>query len=365
MRSTIINACLLTDGKKFDNASVTIDGGVIEKVDPLNRCGICDEVIDAKNLYLSSGMVDIHTHGNLDTDFNNQKDLDSLRNYYIENGTLTVIPTLMTAKLRVIDDLLTKLSSCVLSDDVFTKVHLEGPFLSVKNVGAQAVEDLAIVDDNALKTLSKHLDVIQRITFAPDVVGAEKLIDFCLSNNIVMSMGHDDSVDVQIDYPYSKGAKLITHLYCRTSFVRRLSNNVKYLGLTEYALSKDDISCELIADRRHIPDKLFDFVLKIKGYDNICLVSDSIRTIDNNVYIDDGVALINGTHTYAGSVTPIFKMVENIVKHNDVPIEKAIKMATSNPAVACNLKLVGSVKKGYRAKMILFDKDFNIVKRFL
>lgn len=358
---TIINATLLTDGRRYENASVSYDNGIITDVDLSEKSKFTGEIIDARGNYLSYGMVDIHTHGNLDTDFNNLKDVKRLCSYYISNGTLAVMPTTMTASVDTLDALLTKLTPIVADNPLLMGVHMEGPFLSLKNAGAQSRENLAIVDEKALNMLNKHLDIVKRITFAPDVVGAEKLVDYCNAHNIRLSMGHDDSIDDEIDVAYNKGVRSVTHLYCCSSFVRRRDNNVKHLGLAEYAMSKHDIVGEIIADGHHIPDRLFDYIYSVKGEDGICLISDSIRTVDYGVHIEDNVAIIDGTNTYAGSVTPVFKMVEHIVENNNVPLETAVKMATFNPSRLAKLQGIGSVRKGYLARMIIFDKDFNIL----
>lgn len=364
---TIKNAVLLTDGRRLENAAVRVRGGRIayagpeEDLPPLpSRSG--EEILDAEGDFLSYGMVDAHTHGNLDTDFNNLFDMDRLSRHYVENGTLVVLPTLMTAPIPVLDGLLDRLEGILRENKLFAGVHLEGPFLSVRGAGAQNPEDIVPVTEEALRVLERHAGIIRRITFAPDVRGADALLAFCGKHGIRPSMGHDDSIDDEIDRAAEGGALSVTHLYCRTSFARRRDDAVKHLGLTECALSDGRLVCELIADGRHVPDRLMDFVFRVKGEDGICLVSDSVRTENCGVHVENGVAMIDGKNVYAGSVTPVFGMVRHIVRNNGIPIEKAVKMATRNPAKLAGLEGMGSVREGFEARLILFDGDFNIRK---
>lgn len=58
-----------------------------------------------------------------------------------------------------------------------------------------------------------------------------------------------------------------------------------------------------------------------------------------------------------GRVTSLFDQVKDAVKEDGVPLEKALKVITSNPAELLKLKNKGRILKGYDADLVLLDKD--------
>ena len=115
-------------------------------------------------------------------------------------------------------------------------------------------------------------------------------------------------------------------------------------------------------------------IYKLKGADKICLVSDSlsIAGMPNGEYyigsgdskqkieIDDGVAVIKELNTYAGSITPISKMVAQLYKAG-INKEDAIKMATKTPATLMGLDNIGDIKVGNLADLNILDRDLNVI----
>lgn len=58
------------------------------------------------------------------------------------------------------------------------------------------------------------------------------------------------------------------------------------------------------------------------------------------------------------------KGVGNVVSWG-VPVEKALAMATCNPARIYGFKDIGSIKKGHLGNIAVFDDDFNAVAVFV
>lgn len=58
-----------------------------------------------------------------------------------------------------------------------------------------------------------------------------------------------------------------------------------------------------------------------------------------------------------GRVTSLFDQVKDAVKEDGVPLEKALKVITSNPAELLKLRNKGRILKGYDADLVLLDKD--------
>ena len=129
----------------------------------------------------------------------------------------------------------------------------------------------------------------------------------------------------------------------------------RYPGLIEAGYLYDDLTVEIIADGKHLPDTLLQLVYKSKGVHRTVLVTDAMRgagqtegktilgSLENGqeCFIEDGVAKLPDRTAFAGSVATADRLVRNMVACG-VSLPDAIKMITVNPLRMMNLTL----KKG-------------------
>ena len=175
--------------------------------------------------------------------------------------------------------------------DTTPGVHLEGPYFSKKQCGAQNTD--FITAPNPKKNIRIFFKCTEHI-FAVGVTHPNWMTAaFCkalISNEIIPSAGHSDAVGSDIDLAYRCGLRLITHLYSCTSTITRL-NGYRRIGIIESAFLHDDISVELIADGAHLPDQLLQMTLKIKGREHIALITDALSVTGSS----DKMGILNGT----------------------------------------------------------------------
>jgi len=139
------------------------------------------------------------------------------------------------------------------------------------------------------------------------------------------------------------------------------------------------MTLDLIGDGRHIPKELMQAVLKIKGVDNVILITDAMRAAGTDVkesflgsksegspvIIEDGVAKLPDRSFYAGSITTADRMIKNAILNYDIPVCDAVRMLTLSPAKKFRLDgKKGYIKEGYDADIVVMDKDFDIVNVF-
>ena len=84
----------------------------------------------------------------------------------------------------------------------------------------------------------------------------------------------------------------------------------------------------------------------------------SSEVAGNKVVIKGGVA-VNEFGVIAGSTLTMFKALTNLMKFCDVPLNKAIKYATVNPATMIGAYGVGKIALGYRADFITINDTKN------
>ncbi|MCX4361985.1 MAG: N-acetylglucosamine-6-phosphate deacetylase [Clostridia bacterium] len=366
---TVTNAKVYTQGK-FQNANVIIKDGIITDIGEKKE-GI---IFDAKGKICAAGYIDVHTHGGWGKDCMEPSfdAIDTICRYHLYTGTTSFAPTTMTAS---IEDINKSLENIRKYDNKYSRilgVHLEGPYLAQKSAGAHPpqflippTKDSAFVWDNA--------DIVKRVTLAPNLDGAAEFCKKAVAKGIQVSMGHDDSIDDEIYACVENGANSVTHMYNCTSRPSRRDNPKKHLGLTEVGLVDERIVDEVIADDRHVPNELFKMIYKLKGADGICLVSDSLSVSGmpegdyylgsgesaQKIRIDDGVAVLPDLNTYAGSVTPVAKMVANLYNLG-IPLEDCIDMCTKTPAKLLNREDIGDIAVGKRGDINILNDDLTI-----
>ncbi len=377
MKKTIVNVRPFSEGKIKSKCSIVVEDGRIVSVGNM----IMGDVIDGGGMIACAGYIDIHTHGGWGKDCMEPtyEAIDTVAKYHLSTGITSFCPTTMTADIADIEAALANMRSYKTNGARLAGAHLEGPFLSPKAAGAHPLDKLLNPDKNNTAFITRNRDMVRRITVAPDLAGAPFVTALCSSLGIQVSIGHDGSIDDEIYACIEAGASSVTHMgNCTSHASRRYPSPKKHLGLFETALADDRLVCEVIADDRHVPDPLFKIFYRLKGKDGICFVSDSLSVAgmkDGDYFlgsgesaqairIEDGVAVLPDKHTYAGSVTPVSRMVSRLYEQG-YPAEDLLTMATLTPAKLTGLTDRGDIRPGLLADINLLDERLNVVKTLM
>jgi N-acetylglucosamine-6-phosphate deacetylase len=362
-------------------ADVRVENGRITEIGAYVLPKIGEKVIDASGKYVTSGFVDIHTHGGYGADYMDCSEEAFYRalSFQLDNGTTSVVPTSCTApKSQIIKFLEFSRQYIKTQNDETCRVvgvHTEGPYLSKRNRGAQKEADLAEPRKDDYSYLLNYADIIKTVTLSPELDGADEMTKALTQKGITVSGGHDDGIYPNFLPAIENGMKHTTHLYCAMSELRFV-DGVRNVGLREYALIDDSLTAEIIADNKHIPPQLAKMIIKAKGADKVCVVSDTLRCAgmpnDGKVYtlgsgenaqqviVNDGVATLADGSRFAGSITCVRDMVKNLINAG-IPVCDAVKMGTYTPAkIIGEEKEIGSIEIGKRADLCVLDEDFNI-----
>ncbi len=360
----IKNVIILRDGiESREQSDITISGGMITSIAK-------SETTIAEPMYATGGYVDIHTHGGYGHDYFEctQQSADCVGKFHLENGTTSYCATAVATRLEDLSEQCKKIR--LLNNDYASMLglHLEGPFISIKKKGAQPECNIKLsYDEDDALFFEENADILKIVTMCPHTKNAQKLVAKLISQSIVVHAGHDDSIYPEIMDCVKKGLSGATHIYCASSGLSRRSGDItKYLGLNETALLQKEIFTEIIADNQHITEELFMFVYKNKGFKNMCVVSDSLSAAgmpvgvytlgeDIAIYNNGEVVLLQDLSALAGSVTPLRKMVQNMVSYG-VPIAEAVYMANQSPAKHIGLSELGGINTGAAADIVIINK---------
>ena len=377
----IINARIILPDCIKEDIDVICENGKIIKIDKANRhlYNSNDIIINAERRYLSPGFIDIHTHGGGGFDFMD----GTVESYlgaaetHLKYGTTSLLPTTLTSTFDELIKTFTiykEANNQNISGSQFLGIHLEGPYFSYNQRGAQDPQYLRSPNPLEYNKILEATNDIVRWSIAPELDGALELGELLHRKNILPSIAHTDAVYEDIVKAYKKGFTHITHLYSAMSSITR-KNAFRFAGVVESAYLIDDMTVEIIADGIHLPKPLLQFVCKFKGADRIALCTDSMRgagmpdgeyilgSIKNGqkVIVEDGVAKLMDRSAFAGSVATADRLVRTMVNVADVPLVDAVKMMTLTPAKIMNIdKFKGSLETGKDADMVIFDDNINI-----
>ena len=362
---------LLGKNLYFENGTVT---AITEDALPFDEC------IDAEGNYLAAGFIDLHTHGAANGDFaeDDAQAMIDAANHHCKHGTTTICPTTLSASYESIDTALRAIRKALDSKNFlpsFGGVHLEGPYFSQKQCGAQnPIYITPPVKADYERLLEAHGDLIARWSYAPELEGSQEFQQALLNAGVVPSIGHSDAIYDDVMKAYEGGCRLITHFYSCISSITR-EKGFRRLGIMECGYLLDDLTVEVIADGCHVPKELFSMLYKIKGREQICLITDSMRCcgVDSEFAeiggipckIKNGVACLLDESAFAGSIASADRLIRFCTKDVGLSVVDAVYMMTANPARIMRLDKKGSLMPGFDADLVLFDEDINIQKVFV
>lgn len=381
IRTILANGTVITPIRALHSSSVIVEGGRIAAVLPSDQVEMQeqDRVIDVGGAYIAPGFIDIHTHGAGGHDFMDgsvEAIMEAARTH-LRYGTTTIMPTTLTSDLDELFDTLDKFAqakSKLKDGPNLHGLHLEGPYFSREQAGAQDPRYIKNPDPDEYRRIVGYSGEVKRWTIAPELPGALEMGRYLSERGILCSMGHTNAVYEDVVAAVENGFRLVTHLYSAMSGVRRI-NAYRYAGVIESALLLDELTVEVIADGVHLPKSLLQLTYKLKGPDRICLVTDSMRGAGmpegesilgslkdgQRVIIEDGVAKLPDRSAFAGSVSTSDRLVRTMVKLAEVPLADAVKMATLTPAKLLGIaERKGQIAPGKDGDLVVFDADINV-----
>ncbi|MCR5343033.1 MAG: N-acetylglucosamine-6-phosphate deacetylase [Butyrivibrio sp.] len=332
------------------------------------------ETFDGTGLMAIPGLVDIHFHGAVGHDFcdGDSEGLKEIAEYEAKSGILAICPATMTMSEETLSKAVTVAKEYAQKnsehDDKadLVGINMEGPFISPDKVGAQNPEFLKLPDAEMFKRLMKDSgDLIKLVDIAPELSGSMEFIK-TLSDEVNISIAHTCTDYETAIEAFDAGARHLTHLFnAMPGLNHRLPGPIA-AGIEKSA------EAELIADGIHVHPAMVRFAFNAFLQDKMILISDSMEAtgLPDGEYQLGGqkvtvcgnkATLTEKPDVIAGSVTNLFNCMKNAVQNMGIPVERAVRAATENPAKAIGIDAdYGSLKKGCYANILLVDDELNI-----
>lgn len=332
-----------------------------------------EEVVDARNLMMIPGLVDIHFHGCKGADMcdGTKEALDVIMDYEASVGVTSVCPATMTIPR---DELLAVMKNAGAysyhGGAHLVGINMEGPFISPSKKGAQAAENIMRCDYEYFCQLQEAAGgLIKLVDIAPEEPGAMEFIDE-VKGKVVVSLAHTASDYDTAREAIEHGASHATHLYNAMPPM-----NHRNPGVIGAVRDSSECHVELICDGVHIHPSVIRATYAMFGAERIILISDSMRATG----LEDGEYTLGGQPvkvrgnlatlhdgTIAGSATNLMDCLRFVVREAGIPLETAVMCATANPAREIGIfDEVGSITAGKRADFILLNQNLEIVRVYI
>lgn len=319
------------------------------------------------------GFIDEHIHGagGADAMDGTVEALQTISEFLAREGTTGFLATTMTQSPENITNALKAVKKVREKGEYkgteVLGVHLEGPFISPKHVGAQPLEYVATPDAELFDKYNEASgNSIKIVTLAPEVEGGLGLVKHLSNIGVVASVGHTGGKYADVVNAVAAGATNVTHTYnAQTGLHHREA------GVVGAAMLLDELNCEMICDTIHVSVPAIKLVIKNKPHDKYTLITDAMRAKGmpdgkselggQDVFVNNGEArLADGT--LAGSVLKMNVAVKNLVEKAGVPFTDAIDFATYNPAKNIGvLNERGTIEVGKRADLTVLSSDFEVL----
>lgn len=372
MKTILTNGKIILPYRLIENGYVTIENGAIKKIGEGSCTCECDDatIIDVKGKYISPGFIDQHIHGGFKADCmdGDVNALENLRVGLLKEGTTSFLATTMTEFDDIIVDALKAIVESVEGESNGANIigiHQEGPFISVKWKGAQREEAIA---PGSVEKMEQFIAVSQRmirlITYAIENTTTD-FTRYLRENNIVASVGHSNATFEEVEQHVAAGLNNLTHFHNAST-----PHHHRTPGIVTAGFYFDQLQAELIVDGIHLHPDTVKTTYKIKGADNIILITDAMRAKG----MEDGVYDLGGQDVYkkgnearlsdgtlAGSVLLMNHAVKNMIDFTGCSLVEAVRMASYNPAKQLGFGTTkGALTVGYDADIVIFDEDIVI-----
>ena len=217
-RFALINGRVVLPGAVAIGKAVIVEGARIVAVVDVDALGAGIHAVDVGGRYIVPGLIDIHTHGAVGRSFN-EPSAGAWATIAERNAACGVTSLLATLATASIDDLVACLRlarewrGAPRAGAQVIGVHLEGPYFSYEQRGAQDPRHLRVPDDGTATALLKHADVLRMMSFAPELPGALDLTARLLGLGIVAAAGHSSAKDVDVLAAMRTGLGHVIHLW--------------------------------------------------------------------------------------------------------------------------------------------------------
>lgn len=359
----MIAADVVFDGESAHrDCAVAIEGGDIVALILRREIPRGADVLELpKGVWLAPGFIDIQVNGGGDVLFNDAPTppaIATILHAHRKYGVTSLLPTLITdtdekmiAAKRAVTEIMPHAPGVL-------GVHFEGPFISPERLGVHRADLRRAPSPHHVDMLAPPRGGVSLVTLAPEETPPGFIAEL-VSAGCKVALGHSMANYAQTREAMKEGLTGFTHLF---NAMRPLASREP--GPIAAALESSSAYYGLIVDGEHVDPAILRLALRA-GLGHPMLVTDAMPPVGGSgkgfalqgqkILVRDGRCM-TAQGALAGASLDMASAVRNCVSLLDLPLERALVFASTNPANFLGLgKRLGRLVAGYRTDMTAFD----------
>lgn len=322
-------------------------------------------VTDANGAYVVPGFIDLQIYGsggNLFSAYPTAETLKQMDQDLIGKGTTGFLVCVATNSMNIVRASIEAAKAYQAEARGFLGLHLEGPYLNPKRLGAHVPEFIKKATLEEVKSLVEQgAGTIKVMTIAAELQDDE-VIAYLLDQGIILSLGHSDATFEQATAAYDKGFTTTTHLFNAMPSIHHRAPN-----LPTAVFNHPTAMASIIADGMHVSFEIVKMSYQLLK-ERLFLITDAVTPCAIGPYQHqlEGTKFVTPDGILSGSNITMLDAVKNCVAKCQIPLSAALNMATFHPAKVAGIEnKFGQVRIGNRADLILLDDDLKLQKVFV
>lgn len=359
-----------TPTQTLEGAVLRIEEGRIGAVAPQEALPIPPGalVVDLPDLCAVPGFLDLQINGGFGCDFTEDPaSIPTVARRLPAFGVTAFLPTVISSPPETVRKAVEVVQGLPLepAGARVLGLHLEGPFLNPQQAGAHNPAHFRAPSLEALADLGP-LSPVRLFTLAPELPGADDVIQDLRRQGIVVAAGHTMATYDEALHALDLGLAVGTHLF---SAMRPLHHREP--GIVGALLTDPRATVSIIPDGVHMHPGVVRLVWRAKGPEGLCAVTDAMAALgmppgrywlgDVEVLVDERSARVP-SGLLAGSILTMDQGLRNLVAFTGCTLAEALRTVTLNPARLLGLEdQMGRIAPGCLADLVLLDRDLQVV----
>ena len=359
----ITNASYYRGSELLHNQTLLISNGHIEAIGAMEVPDTYER-IDAAGQLITPGFMELQIYGSGGNLFSAYPRVETLRQMDLDlarKGTTSFLVCLATNSIDVFYKAIEAAKAYRAEAKGFMGLHLEGPYLNPKRLGAHPAAYVKKATLEEVKGLIEAADgTVKMMTLAAELQDAA-VIEYLLSKGVVLSLGHSDASYEQATSAYNNGFTTTTHLFNAMPQIHHRSPNLP-VALFSHPTAHGSI----IADGEHVNFEVVRMAAKLMQ-DRLFLITDAVTACEIGPYKHrlQGDKYVTEDGTLSGSNITLLQAVQNCVKHCGIELPRALAMASSIPAKVIGRKALTALTSGMPADLLVLGEDLSLKRVFV
>jgi N-acetylglucosamine-6-phosphate deacetylase len=351
-------------------ADVEVEGGLVLAIGPRLDEGpsAAARTVEASGRTVAAGFVDLQINGACGRDLTSDPaSIWDVGAFLPRTGVTAFLPTIVSSLPSTVRRALEVLAEGPPRGYVGARplgLHCEGPMLAPTHRGAHDARLLQPPSGDVIEGWSRAAGV-RLVTLAPELEGADPVIEALLDRGVVVSIGHSGATFERATSAFTSGVSAGTHLFnAMSGFAHRAPG-------VAGALLASPVPAGLIVDGVHVHPGAVRAAWRAKRPRGIALVTDAVAALGASLeaadapslagspLVVDGDVVRDRTGTLAGSTLSMDRAVRNLVAFAGASVDEALAAASATPASMIGER--GVLEPGAVADIVILDEELEVV----